>query len=255
MPEEKTAHDKRKEERRAARAKAVESESAIVDDTPLADYHPMSILKRMSRRQSVSRPNQSKEEDDKRPKLLEMKKGESVVKNNFIATDEPHTREIVKRSSKPPSGDRSAPPADPDKPNAEDRRHSSHRHSRSSRQEGDRERHRTEEEREARRIRKEKERAAAKAEEQVAAEAREQQKVDEERRRVRREERRKRREAEERDAEIAGERERERERRRSHRRSKEPEQSRGKERARQQEKEKDKSAFRSLLSFGKKVFS
>jgi hypothetical protein len=240
--EEQAAHDKRKERHRAAKAKAkaTESESAVTDEPatePAIESAPLVIPRRMSsRRYSSTKSTNSHASKDEngttRPKFLDMKNGESVVKVPFVATEEPHVKETVKEVVRPVM----------DRP----RWHSSkyHSHSHSHRKGGGRERHRTEVEKEASRERRETEKKMKVVQEEIAEEARRQRERDDEDRRVRREARRKKRAAEEKaeKEKLAVEKEK-------------LAVGKGKGRSTNKEKDKEKSTLKSLWSMGKKAFA
>jgi hypothetical protein len=229
-PEEQAAHDKRKERHRAVKAKAAESENAVIDEPatePTIESAPPAIPRRMSsRRYSSTKSTNSRASKDEngttRPKLLDMKSGESVVKVPFVATEEPHVKETVKEVVRPVM----------DRPRWHSNKYNSHSHS--HRKDGARERRRTEEEKEASRVRREKIKVVR---EEVAEEGRRQREKDDEDRRVRREARRKKRAAEEKaeKEKLAVE--------------------KGKGRSANKEKDKEKSTLKSLWSMGKKVFA
>ena len=287
-PEEQAAHEKRKAEYRAAKAKLAESESAVVDghaDVPLT--RPESSRRMSSRRHSTSHGSK---EDHKRPDFLDTKKGESVVKSPFIAKKgEPHIKEEVKEVKKPIM-ERPRYSIDGERPSAtavkelgrvhshreRGARHSRERGSKEDRQRkerddkddrqrrerDDKERYRVEKDREARKVRKEAEKQLVLAREEVAEEAKQRRDKDDEERRTRREERRKRREDEERAADDGKGKERERER--TYISSKNPrsdgskdgeKSDRHRERRREMKIPKEeKSPLKSLWSSAKRVF-
>ena len=199
-PEEQEAHEKRKAEHRAAKAK--ESESAAVD----GPARPEASRRISSRQHSTS--HSSKE--DRRPKML---KGESIVESPFIAKkDEPHIKEEVKEVKKPimersrfsVGGETPNSAARNEKGRAHSHRDRGARHNRErktddrhNKERDEKDKDKVEQEREARRVRKEAENEMEVAREEVSESERRQKEKDDEERRIRREERRKRREAEE----------------------------------------------------------
>jgi hypothetical protein len=275
-PEEQAAHDKRKAEHRAAKAKVAESESAVVDGHAEASGRATEAPRRMSSRRH-SHSHSSKEGSDK--KLLDtIRRGESIVKSPFIVTkDQPHIKEEVREVKKPImerlrfsiDGERPSNATRIEKGRVHSHRDRGSRHSRErktddrhKKERDEKEKYRVEKEREATRMRRETEKQMVIARENVAEEARRKREKDDEERRIRREERRKRREAEERAAEEGKGKEREHER--THTSSRKPRSDKSKdgersdrhrERGRERETSKeDKSALKTLWSSAKKVF-
>lgn len=249
-PEEQAAHEERKAARQAAKLKAAESEGAVLDE-PTASS---------SRRHSSSRSTHTRDDGEKKPKLLDMK-GESVIKAKLIAIDKPHIKETVAKNTKVPIIDRprfsidGEPPRYLERSNTS-RNYNSHRSSSDRKAREERDRRKAEEERELRKAREETGRQVERARKEVAEESRRQQERDDEERRLRREARRQRREEEERadeeapESSIAGSKGK-----LVKERPRNPPRRSEREREKERERSKSKGPLKSLWSTAKKAFS
>jgi hypothetical protein len=261
-PEEQAAHDQRKADRKAAKARELESDGVVIDEpaTELA-YSSIPTRRSSTRQHSSSRSSNTRDDSEKKPKLLDMK-GESVIKAKFIAIDKPHIKETVSKSNtKPvPIIDRPRFSMDGERSMHLERSNSSRYHhsyrSSNRKEREDRDRHRVEEEKELRKAREETKRQVERARAEVAEEAIRQQERDNEERKLRREARRKRREEEERANEGSPETSttgskgglvKDRPRHQSHQSEREKEKER--------ERSKSKGPLKSLWSSAKKVFA
>ncbi|KAG9242438.1 hypothetical protein BJ878DRAFT_515500 [Calycina marina] len=189
-PEEKAAHDRRKEERRKA-LRELESVTAEISAVELAP----SVPKRLSsRRNGSSRHSQGvKGESDEQPIPVEPKRTESVVKSAIFMGNEAQVKNVTTTEVKTPTKERARFANDVQDLEPLERQHTSHHHSRSHRSEADKERHRSEQEKEARRARKATEKQMEVARGQVEEESHRQREKDAVERQARREERRRRR--------------------------------------------------------------
>jgi len=249
-PEEQAAHEERKAARQDAKLKAAEYEGAVLDE-PTASS---------SRRHSSSRSTHTRDDGEKKPKLLDMK-GESVIKAKLIAIDKPHIKETVEKSTKVPIIDRPRFSMDGERPrylerSNTSRNYNSHRSSSDRKAREERDRHKAEEERELRKAREETRRQMERARKEVAEESRRQQERDDEDRRIRREARRQRMEEEERanedtpESSAAGPKGR-----LVKEKSRNPPRRSEREREKERERSKSKGPLKSLWSTAKKAFS